>query len=271
MKKLIFLAIFSYFSHIQEAYSEVCNIFIHGYTTNSENYWSNLERQVHWDTSQNYQEAAVEVSHKILEQMKTCGDRPITLRSHSYGVPVTFYILGQGNRFKELYPEHDFVKVQEKTSAFYSYSGAYNGTPVMDLICGNALIGAATGLFDRNCVTSLTTNPSNHPSSEVTNPGVPVYIMYSTNRHAYASTLGTIMALTDISFKNWIAGKRNQNDSVLPLHSIRGCAEAQTMFDPEQNCEKIDSFFFQDFIYAPDYTHNGYLENKEFTQEEEGQ
>lgn len=260
--RLLYITIFLIsFSNL---YANVCNIFIHGYTNSSEGYWGEQERQVYWDSNKDHKEAAIEVAKKILIESKSCGNAPIVLRAHSYGVAVTFYILGQGNRFSKIRPNHDFVKVQMLTTALYSYSGAYNGTPIMDLICGNNLLGKITSYFNKKCVKSLTTSSLFHPSNEVTNPGVPVYLIYTTNSHDYGNTVGTLIGANGIPFWQWLKGKRNQNDSVLPTYSTRACSSTNALTRPDQNCEKIDSNFFIDFKFDSNYTHNEYLDDSEF-------
>ncbi len=258
---LILIAIFC----SPSLFAKTCSIYIHGFTSTPQDYFGKIKRQVHWDSNLKIEDAAPQVANGILEQSKTCEkNEPIVLRAHSYGAAVTFYILGMGRRYQMKFSEHSFTKVYKMTTEFYSYTGAYSGTTVMDLLCGSKFIRKITSYFGKKCVPSLTTNGQFHPAEQITNPGVPTYLVYSTNRDAYRGTVGAIIAMDGISWFKWLKGERNQNDSILPQHSTRGCARVQPMTDRVQNCTKISSQYFQDFYWEKDYSHNDFLENEDF-------
>jgi len=259
------ILIMSIFVASPTAIAKDCPIFIHGFTSDSDKYFGNLPRQVKWDSSKKLEDAAPEVAKKILNHSKSCHkDDNIILRAHSYGAAVSFYILGMGRRYQNDFPDHDFTKVYKMSTEFYSYTGAYSGTSVMDILCGSKLIRKISELFGKNCVPSLTTNSRHHPSEQITNPGVPTYLTYATNRGAFKGTIGAIIAMDRVPWRDWFDGKRNQNDSVLPQHSTRGCSTVKAMTEKEENCTKINSQYFKDFYWEKEMTHNELTKDEDF-------
>lgn len=246
---------------------EVCNIFIHGYTSNEIRYFGELPRQVIWDSSEELEVSAPKVAKKILEEMETCssGDA-VVLRPHSYGASQVQYILGKGFQFQELYPNHDFVQVYKRTIEVYAYTGAFHGTPLMDLVCANKITSALGSWFGKSCVKSLTTSAVDNVSSKVTSPGVPTHLIYSSNRSGYLGTLGNIIATHMVGFFSYLKGTRNQNDNTLPIYATRACAEKQLMPYADSNCKKLDSNYFIDFHHTEKFNHNQFLRNNEFMQ-----
>jgi hypothetical protein len=246
-----------------------CNIFIHGFTSNNINYFGDLPRQVLWDSTKEITEAAPEVATKVLEQIDTCNkDDLIVLRPHSYGVAIVHYILGQGRRFQDFSPYHDFVQIYKKTIHVYAYTGAYHGTALMDLVCSNTASKYVLDKFGKSCIKSLTTSPLNDVSSLVSNPGVPTYLIHSTNRSGYLGYLGStgkIIARSMVGFFDfYLNGTRNQNDNTLPIYATRACSKAQLMKNEDQNCRKLDSNYFIDFKHEKEMHHTEFLTNKDF-------
>ncbi len=243
-----------------------CHIFIHGYTAQSEGYFGELPRQVIWDSSNTIHRSSPEVATKILEQIETCDkDDLIVLRPHSYGAAQILFILGQGKRFQHFFPNHDFVKIYKKTYEVYSYTGAYHGTPIMDIVCSNKFTKRIGALFGKSCVETLTTSTISDVSSFVTSPGVPTHLIYSSDRSGYWGTLGAIISKHMVCVFQYIfKKKRNQNDNTLPIYSTRACAEVQPMLDEDSNCKKLDSQYFVDFHHERKYHHTEFLLNEEF-------
>ena len=251
---------------LSAAAKDYCNIFIHGYTANSTNYFGDLPRQVIWDSSKDIEDSAPDVASKILEKMQSCkSDQLITLRPHSYGASQVFYILGLGKRFKNLYPDHDFVKVYKKTFNVFSYTGAYHGTPLMNLVCSNGLTRFLGRVFGKSCVRTLLTSSSKDVTSYVNSPGVPTYLIYSSNRSGYYGTIGALISKYLVGgFQYIFRGRRNQNDNTLPISSTRACAKVKAMYSRDSNCKKIDPNYFIDFYHERDRNHTGFLKDKEF-------
>jgi hypothetical protein len=246
--------------------AKTCSIFIHGYTPTSESYFGELPRQVHWDSSKNIEVASLEVAKGILEKMDTCEDGDlITLRPHSYGAAQVFYILGLGKRFQAKYPNHDFVKVYKKTFEVFSFTGAYHGTALMNLVCSNFLTKTIGDRFGKSCVESLLTSTLSGATDYVNSPGVPTYLIHSTNRSGYLGTTGGIIAKFGVSFWDYyIKGVRDQNDNTLPISATRGCANQETMKNENDNCKKIDSNFLIDFFHEKESNHTEFLDDADF-------
>jgi len=246
--------------------SSTCSIFIHGYTSNNIDYFGELPRQVLWDSSKNLEESAPEVAQGILEQMDSCQkDDLITLRPHSYGAAQVVYILGLGRRFQDKYPDHDYVKIYKKTFEVISYTGAYQGTPLMNLVCSNLVTNYIASKFGKSCVRSLLTNSLEGPSQYVNSPGIPTYLIYSTDRSGYYGTTGTVIAKYKITFFDFLFRRtRNQNDNTLPLASTLGCAKLDVLRYENSNCKKIDSNFFEDYFHIKDGHHTEFLKDSHF-------
>ncbi len=244
-----------------------CHIFIHGYTAHQFNYFGDLPRQVLWDSSEEIEVSAPKVARKILEEMETCPPgEPIILRPHSYGVAQVHYILGKGFQFQDYYPEHDFVLIYKRTLEVYAYTGAYHGTPLMDLVCSNRVTAALGSKFGKSCVRSLTTSYIDNVFAKVASPGVPTHLIYSSNRSGALGTTGTIIASHMVGFLNFAKGIRNQNDNTLPIYATRACAEKQLMPERDSNCKKLDSNYFIDFHHTHDFNHTNFLKMKDFMQ-----
>jgi hypothetical protein len=243
-----------------------CSIFVHGFTANNKDYFGDLPRQVHWDSSQNIEEAADEVALGILDQIDTCSVNDIiVLRPHSYGAAVVMYILGIGRRFQNKYPDHHFVEIYKKTYEVVSYTGAYHGTPLMDLVCSNTSTKIVGGTFGKSCVESLLTNSVKSVTNYVNNPGVPTYLVHSTDRSGYLNSTGTLIARDGVSFTDfYFKGMRNQNDNTLPISSTRACASQEVMLGENQNCKKINSSYFIDYFHEKNRNHTEFLEDKGF-------
>ncbi len=246
-------------------YAEPCNLLIHGYTTDTENYFGELPHQITWNAIAEIPDAAEELAANILTEIQTCDPQaPIVLRVHSYGAAITFYILGQGKRFSKMMPDHNFVKIYKLTTAVYSYAGAYHGTQLMDTICSGGTTRLLGRVFGKPCVKSLTTDPLLHATNTVTDPGVPIHLIYSTNSRKYLGTIGTLIGRAGLTWEQISSGFRNQNDSILPQSSTRGCLNQPEMFKKTSNCKKINSNYFIDFFRTDDDGHNDFLENEEF-------
>lgn len=245
-----------------------CNIYIHGYTPNGKNYFGDLERQVVWDANQEIEVSAPIVAAKILDQIETCPVKSrVVLRPHSYGAAQVHYILGKGLIFHEHFPEHNYSKIYKRVSSVYAYTGAFHGTPVMDLVCTNKLTKLIGDLFGRECVHTISTSNIDNVAYKVQSPGVPTHLIYSTDRSGYLGTLGTIIAKHLVSWWSFVFKKvRNQNDNTLPIYATRGCAEKKLMKYEDSNCEKIDENYFIDFYHEKNRHHTEFLKDKEFMQ-----
>jgi hypothetical protein len=266
MTKKIYILIISLIAPIYAvSAANTCSIFIHGYTSNNENYFGDLPRQVLWDSSQNIEEASLDVAQGIIEQMDTCEDDDlIILRPHSYGVSQVLYILGLGKRFQDTYPDNKFVKIYKRTFEVFSYTGAFHGTPLMNIVCSSRLTRKIGKFFGKSCVPSLLTNTINGPTDYVHSPGVPTYLIYSTDRSGYYGALGGIISKYKVSFFSFFfRGTRNQNDNTLPIASTKACASQKLMKKRDSTCKKIDSTFFKDYYHLTDKNHTEFLTDKE--------
>ena len=245
--------------------SQTCDIYIHGYTAEGVGYFGDLPRQVIWDSSQEIEVAAPDVATKILEQMQTCpADAAIVLRPHSYGAAQVHFILSKGHLFQDLSPEHPYVEIYRRTIEVYSYTGAYQGTPLMDLVCANAITRKIGEFIGKACVRTLTTSPVDNVAAKATTPGVPIHLITSSNRSGYYNTTGTIISKHMVGFFDFILGRRNQNDNTLPLYSTRACAEQQLMPKEDSKCEKLDGNYFIDFYHTTELNHNEFLKDEAF-------
>lgn len=243
-----------------------CNIFIHGYTSENHGYFGEMPRQVLWDSSKVVEDSAPEVAKGILEQMSTCPKGSlITLRPHSYGAAQVLFILGQGRRFQDKYPYHDFVKIYKSTFEVYSYTGAYHGTPLMDLICSNKQTSNLGSLAGKPCVKTLLTSKIHSVSAFVSNPGVPTHLIFSTNRGGYLGLPGRIIAGSGISFVDYYFNNIvNQNDNTLPLASTKACSKYEVISNKDKKCKKLNGQFFFNFHHEKKYSHTEFLKNKNF-------
>lgn len=265
--KLLF-ALISLFVIVYSPHSiaQDCDIYIHGYTPNGKNYFGDLERQVLWNANQEVESSAPEVAQKILKQIDTCPyDSNIVLRPHSYGAAQVHYILAKGRRFQHLFPEHDFVRVYQAVNEVYAYTGAYHGTPLMDLVCLNKLTRAIGAVVGRSCVRTLTTSKVENIAYIAGSPGVPTHLITSSNRSGFYGIPGTILAKHMVSWRSYLfGGVRNQNDNTLPLYATNACADKKVMQSSGTTCLKIDSTFFVDFVHTRDFNHQNFLKNEEF-------
>jgi hypothetical protein len=243
-----------------------CDIFIHGFTTDNSNYFGDLPRQVRWDSSEEIEIAAPKVAKLILEQIDTCpSNQMVVLRPHSYGVAIVHYILGQGRRFQDFTPYHEYVRIYKRVIHVFAFTGAFHGTPLMDLVCSNTASKYILKKFGKNCIKSLTTSSIDDVSSLVNNPGVPTYLIHSTNRDGYLGSTGGIIARSMVSeVQFYLKGVRNQNDNTLPISSTRGCSETHLMSKENQNCSKINTTYFIDFKHEKNRHHTEFLHDKNF-------
>lgn len=272
MKTLYFtlLIVLSNFTPLfaQDNLSQECSIYIHGYTANGENYFGDLPRQIVWDSNQNIDVSAPLLAKEILKQIETCPiESYITLRPHSYGAAQVLYILGQGKRFQDTFPDHDFVQVYKQVIDVISYTGAYHGTPLMDLVCSNKATRAVGKKFGKACVKTLLTSPQYDVASYVNSPGVPTYLIYSTDRSGYYGTTGAIIAKHGVSFWDYFfKGVRNQNDNTLPLSATKACVRNKAIKHKKLKCRSLDANFFQLFMHEENYHHTEFLKNAEYMQ-----
>ena len=245
-------------------WAQLCNIYVHGYTSKTNGYFKDLPRQVEWDSSLEITKAAPLVSEGILKQISTCPDDfPVVLRPHSYGAALVFYILGQGRRFQSLMPEHPFVKIYKRTSMVYSYTGAYHGTPIMDVVCNSSTTEKIAGAIDKVCVPSLLSSPQVDASSYVTTPGVPTYIIYSTNHSGFLGIPGLLIGKFGASFSDLFKKEGfNQNDNTLPISATMACGTNDPIYDPEGKCKKLDGNFFIDVFHETRFSHLGFIKKE---------
>ena len=183
------------------SFAQSCDIYIHGYTADGNDYFGDLPRQVVWDASQEVEVSSVEVAQKVLKQVESCdSNMPVVLRPHSYGAAQVQYILSRGHQFQDIYPDHIFVKVYKVTTEVYAYTGAFQGTPLMDLVCANRLTRYVGKLVGKSCVRTLSTSKVDNIVSKATSPGVPTFLITSDDRSGYLKTTGTIISKHMISF-----------------------------------------------------------------------
>ena len=243
-----------------------CNIYIHGYTAEGRNYFGDLERQVLWDSSEVVEVSAPKVAATIISEINNCPlESRIVLRPHSYGAAQVHYILGKGLLFHDVFPEHDYSKIYKKVSSVYSYTGAFHGTPIMDLVCTNKLTKYIGNVFGKECVYTLSTSKVDNIAYKVQSPGIPTHLIYSTDRSGYYGILGQIISKHLVSWWKYVFKRtRNQNDNTLPTYSTRGCADKKVMKYKDSNCEKIDENYFIDFIHEKNRHHTQFLTDREF-------
>lgn len=237
---------------------ESCDILVHGFSfsDHSDDYFGDFPNQVIWDSSQEIEVAAPKVAHGILEKMENCPyDNPVVLRPHSYGAAVVHYILGKGNLFQEAFPEHPFVKIYKRTTEVYAFTGAYHGTPLMDIVCANRLTKAIVELIGQSCVRGLSTSEVDNVGAKVTSAGIPTYLIYSTKRSGFGGVPGLMLSKHLVSYKEFINGVRNQNDNTLPLYAAKGCITKQLLDLPSDKCEKLDPDLMEDFFHTDEYGH----------------
>ncbi|MBT3234969.1 MAG: hypothetical protein HN353_03365 [Bdellovibrionales bacterium] len=264
----VFLLASTLFLLNQAIAGQVCDIFIPGYNAEkyveNEDYFGRWDKQVYWNSQQEIPAAAAELAPKILatiDQHCPLGSA-VVIRAHSYGVSVVSYILGKGHRYVGQFPQHEFVKIYRRVFALYSYTGAFHGTSIMDILCSNGLINKLAGYFSQACVLSLTTATNHHPFFYISSVGVPIYLIYSTDRSPYGGVPGMVISKWGISWTQFaIEGKRNQNDSVLPTFSTRGCATTAPLLNSDSNCLKLDPDYMLDFHWLESTSHNEFLDN----------
>jgi hypothetical protein len=266
---VLLVAIFCiYISPSTASSNETCDIFIPGYNAEkyetTRDYFGPWNRHVYWNTKQEIPDAAEEMASKIWDviQNDCLADEPVVLRAHSYGVAVIAYILGKGHRYVEQFPEHKFVKIYRRVFAIYSYTGAFRGTPIMDLLCSNGFIGKVAAVFSQKCVLSLSSATNHHPFHYISSVGVPIHLIYSSDRSAFGGIPGLIMAISGVGWNRFfIDGLRNQNDSVLPTYSTRGCGSNNPLFGADANCSKLDPDYMLDFFWLDTTSHNDFLDD----------
>lgn len=244
------------------AWAQMCNVLIHGYTgEKQEGYFKDLPRQVVWDSSLEVTKSAPIVAKEILREIQTCPDEfPVVLRPHSYGAAQVLYILGQGRRFQNILPDHDFVKIYKRTSMVMSYTGAYHGTPLMDVVCSSNTMEKVGTFAGKPCVPTLLSSEQLDVSSFVTTPGVPTYIIYSTNHKDFFGIPGLLIGKFGASFKDFFEKKKfNQNDTTLPISATMACGSNTPIFDPEEKCKKLDGNYFIDVFHERGFAHLGFL------------
>lgn len=247
------------------AWGQMCNIFIHGYTgEKQDDYFKNLPRQVVWDSSLEITKSAPQVASSILKEMETCPEEfPVVLRPHSYGGAQVLYILGQGRRFQNLLPDHDFVKIYKRTSMVMSYTSAYHGTPLMDVVCSSNTTEKVGSLAGMPCVPTLLSSEQVDVSSFVTTPGIPTYLIYSSNHKGYFGIPGLLIGKFGLGFKDFFNKKKfNQNDTTLPISATMACGTNAPIFDPEEKCKKLDGNYFIDVFHEKDFSHLGFLQKE---------
>ncbi len=228
-----------------------CEIFIPGDGTSSV---TNM-RSISWEANLELNPAAQSMSTSLLQALALCR-RPAILKAHGYGASVAFYILGLGKRFANLYPQHPYVQIFKKTVAMYSYNGAFRGTPIMDSICAGENNPELTETLSENCILSLTTSTIHHPSSEVNSPGVLIYLISTVSEQHYGTRSRELLDNYGLSWQEMSDGEiRNQSDGVVPLFSSSACASISVMDRPDDNCHKINSVYFQDFLRLENYPH----------------
>ena len=251
---------------IPSSYGKDCNIFVHGYTSDGKDYFGDLPRQVIWDSNQKVELAAPELAEKITEKMGSCDpDSRVVIRAHSYGVAVTHYILGKGRQFQDLHPNHPFVFLYKSVSSVYSYTGAFHGTPLMDLVCSGGVTRYVGRLIGKKCVRTLTTSRVGNVSSMIRSSGVPTHLIYSTDDSGHGGIMGKFISKHFVSWWDYLfKGVRNQNDNTLPIYSTRGCAEKKLMPQEDSNCEKLDSNFFIDFYHTQSQHHTEFVKDEAF-------
>ncbi len=249
-----------------QAWASVCTIFVHGYTRTPDEYFGKLPHQVKWDSSLSILKSAPQVAQGILKEISNCEkESPVILRTHSYGAAQVYYILSQGKRFQELYPNHPFVQVYKKTVATYSYTGAFHGTPIMDLLCSSKVTMDIGDWANKPCVLSLTSSPQFDVSHYVTSPGVPFYLLYSTDDDAWLGIPGKIIGHFGQSFFEYeIQNFKTQNDNTLPTYASLGCSSTIPLINPEENCRKLDSNFFFDIYHESKLGHLDFRKNEKY-------
>ncbi len=249
-----------------QAWASVCTIFVHGYTRTADDYFGKLPHQVKWDSSLPILKAAPQVAQGILKEIASCEkDSPVILRTHSYGAAQVYYILSQGKRFQELYPNHSFVQIYKRTVATYAYTGAFHGTPIMDLLCSSKVVMDIGDWASKPCVLSLMSSPQLDVSHYVTSPGVPFYLLYSTDDDAWLGIPGKIIGHFGQSFFEYeIRNHKTQNDNTLPTYASLGCSSTSPLIHPEDNCLKLDSNFFFDIYHESKLGHLDFRKNKKY-------
>lgn len=239
------------------ANKKTCNIFIHGYTNNSDNYFGDLPRQVKWNSQKEIEDVAPDVANKILDHYKTCEKNSLmVLRPHSYGAAIVQYILSKGHQFQSIFPQHDFVEVYRNTLEVYAYTGAYHGTPIMDLVCKKRFTRFLGQVIGRKCLKSLSTSKVHNVVHKATTPGVPTHLITSTNRSGYRGIPGFFISRYMVSFWRFLWGTRNQNDNTLPLYATRACQRKRLMTRSSSTCRKVNENYFTNFITTRSQNHS---------------
>jgi len=240
------------------AYGQSCNIYIHGHLKDK-NIFREMPLSIDWDSGQELVPAASELAPKILAQLENCESGKALLRVHGYSANVVYYILGQGRRFLNFYPDHPFVKVFKSTLAVYSYGGSFKGTPLMNKVCADSANSDDKSIIGEDCLLSLTTSALHQASRYVSSVGVPIYLIYSTKKNRGRNSLNW----NGLSANQVSSGALNQNDGVFLQSSTIACREDRPLLDPSENCEKIDPFFFKDYLWVEDLNHIEMTKNRE--------
>ncbi len=265
--KYILLFIFLISSAFAQKVSNDCDILVHGFSFQkiSDDYFGDFPNQVIWDASEEIEVAANQVANGILEKMNQCSAHaPVVLRPHSYGAAVVHYILGKGNLFQHAFPEHPFVQIYKRTTEVYAFTGGYQGTPLMDIVCANRVTRAIIELMGTSCVRGLSTSEVDNVGTKVSSSGVPTYLIYSTNRKNYMGITGLLLSKHLVSFGDFKDGVRNQNDDTLPQYSTKGCAQKKVMESADTKCIKIDPLYMEDFFHTDEYGHLDFRKNHDF-------
>ena len=253
------------------AKTETCDIYIHGYGQ-VPNSFKEMPLNVQWDSQLELEDAAPSLGSAILERIGECEKIPVVLKAHGYAAAVVHYILGLGRRFANTFPEHDYVKVFQQVTSVNSYGGAFHGTPLMDYICAKGDNLVIREVMGENCLLSMTTSLLHHSSATVTSPGVPIFLIYSTDQSDYEGITGEVIARHGLSWEDYqLSGRRNQNDSIIPQFSSLGCAEIGVMERPTSNCRKIHPTYFIDLLHVDNYSHFEMVESFEILSREENE
>ncbi len=268
MKEIKYFTILIFMLFCAQSFAQdSCEILIHGFSfsDHSDDYFGDFPNQVLWDSSEEIEVAAPRVARGILEKMESCSyDAPVVLRPHSYGAAVVHYILGKGNLFQEAFPDHPFVKIYKRTTEVYAFTGAYHGTPLMDVVCANRLTRAIIELMGTSCVRGLSTSEVDNVGTKVASAGVPTYLIYSTKRSGFGGVPGLMLAKHLVSYKEFVTGVRNQNDNTLPLYAAKGCVKKQILDLPTDQCEKLDPELMEDFFHTEEFSHLEFRKVRDF-------
>jgi len=239
--------------------ARICDVYIHGVMRSDA--FDSMSRSVHWDSTLEIEEAALELAPKILKKIDECDpDIPVVLKAHDYGVSVVYYILGQGRRFEKFLPNHDFVQVYKNVVAVYSFAGAFLGTPLMDLICSDGEYPLIREIIGRTCVLSMSSSRLHRATALVPPPKIPFYLIYSTRSNGAGGEY--LSAYRNLVHDN--PSDANLNDGVIPLYSAKGCSQPADMFKVGDGCDIVDVSSFFDFVHTDTLGHFEMVDDVEF-------